>query len=197
MASVSAPQNERVMVFEDGSNMFWSSRERGFKIDHLKMVNLFVGSNRRLIRPYFYCAIGVPPILDQIKFHDSLKFNGFEVITKPLRFRKYWAKEVGTGKKVNVEKWGEKGVDVALVTDMISMAWKHAYDTVILIGGDEDYLPAIKEIKQIPKRIEIAAFSDTDSLIPPQYKTTINREMRMIADHFYPLENFRKDIERF
>jgi uncharacterized LabA/DUF88 family protein len=184
------------MVFIDGSNILWGSKDRGFKVDHGKMVDVLVGPNRRVIRPYFFCSEGSPPFPEQIKFQEALKFKGFEVVSKPLRFRQFYAKEVGTGNRVFVERWGEKGVDVSLVTYMLSMGWKNAYDTALLIGGDEDYLPAIKEIKAIPKRIEVAAFSDTDTSTPPKFKSTINREMRMIADRFYPLETFRTAIEK-
>jgi uncharacterized LabA/DUF88 family protein len=196
MVAYSPQFYERVMVFIDGSNILWGSKERGFRIDHGKLVEYLVGSNRRMVRPYFFCSIGSPPSPEQIRFQDALKFKGFEVVSKPLRFRQFKAREVGSGRDVFVEKWGEKGVDVSLVTFMLSMGWKNAYDTALLIGGDEDYLPAVMEVKQIPKRVEIAAFSDTDASDPPRFKNTINRGMRMVADRFYPLETLRSSIER-
>lgn len=202
------PPTERVMVFIDGSNMFWAARARGFYIDYVKLTNLLVGTNRRLVRPYYYCAIGVPPTRNQISFHDKLKYSGFTVITKPLKRRVSKARllavfdpnnqqwnEKQVRELVKVEKDEEKGVDVALVTDMLSMAYKNAYDTAILVGGDEDYLSTLKDIKLVPKRVEIAAFSDTDTNKPPRWITTISREMKMIADRFYPLEDYIDQIK--
>jgi len=194
---------ERVMIFIDGSNILWAGRARGLHIDYVKLKDLLVGSSRRLVRPYYYCAIGVPPTRKQIAFHDKLKYSGFTVVTKPLKRRvsearllavfdqknQEWS-EQKERELVKVEKDEEKGVDVALVTDMISMAYKNAYDTAILVGGDEDYLSAVNDVKLIPKRVEIAAFSDTDTNDPPRWVTTISREMKMVADHFYPLEQF-------
>ena len=206
--TVGSPPTERVMVFIDGSNIFWASRARGLYIDYVKLTNLFVGSNRRLVRPYFYCAVGVPPRPSQISFHDKLKYSGFTVVTKSLRRRvskarlvavfdskKQEWKDTNVKDLVKVEKDEEKGVDVALVTDMLSMAYKNAYDTAILVGGDEDYLSTVGDIKLIPKRVEIAAFSDSDSNDPPRWITTICREMKMIADHFYPLEKYINQIK--
>ena len=205
--AMGSPSADRVMIFIDGSNIFWASRNRGFYIDYVKLTKLLVGSNRRLVRPYFYCAIGVPPKKSQISFHDKLKFSGFTVITKSLRRRVSKAKlvavfdpekrewnEAKAKELVKVEKDEEKGVDVALVTDMLSMAYKNAYDTAILVGGDEDYLSTVENIKLIPKRVEIAAFSDNDTQDPPRWKSTICRDMIMVADHFYPLEKLVNQI---
>jgi uncharacterized LabA/DUF88 family protein len=199
---------ERVMLFIDGSNIFWAARARGLYIDYVKLKNLLVGTNRRLVRPYYYCAIGVPPKKSQISFHDRLKYSGFTVVTKPLKRRVSKARllatfdpksqnwtEKKTRDLVKVEKEEEKGVDVALVTDMLSMAYKNAYDTAILVGGDEDYLSAVEDIKMIPKRVEIAAFNDTDTHQPPRWISTISREMIMIADCFYPLEKYVDQIK--
>lgn len=208
IAVPSPPPTEKAMVFIDGSNVFWAARARSLYIDYIKLKNLLVGTNRRLVRPYYYCAIGVPPRTSQVRFHDKLKYSGFTVITKPLKRRvskarllavfdqenQEWQKKEAR-ELVKVEKEEEKGVDVALVTDMLSMAYKNAYDTAILVGGDEDYLSAIKDIKLIPKRVEIAAFSDTDTNDPPRWITTISREMKMIADHFYPLEQYIDQIK--
>lgn len=42
----------------------------------------------------------------------------------------------------------EKGIDVALVVDMLCMAFRNAYDVAILVGGDSDYRTAVEEIKR-------------------------------------------------
>jgi uncharacterized LabA/DUF88 family protein len=38
----------------------------------------------------------------------------------------------------------EKGVDTAIVTDLLSLAWAGAWDVAILVSSDRDYIPAIK-----------------------------------------------------
>ena len=42
---------------------------------------------------------------------------------------------------------GEKGVDAALVTDLLSLAWQRAYDVAVLVSGDADYIPAVEYVQ--------------------------------------------------
>lgn len=41
----------------------------------------------------------------------------------------------------------EKGVDAALVTDLLSLAWQQAYDVAVLVSGDADYVPAVEYVQ--------------------------------------------------
>ena len=38
----------------------------------------------------------------------------------------------------------EKGVDTAIVTDMIKLAWADAYDVAVLVSSDADFIPAVQ-----------------------------------------------------
>ena len=164
---------EKVMVFIDGSNVLWGCRtfgkKKNFKINYKKLVDILVG-NRKLIRPYFYCAIGVPPTPQQIKFHDSLRFQGFTVITKPLKKRP--------------KGFVEKGVDVALVTDMLKFAFMNVYDVCILVSGDNDFAEAVKIVKDRGIRVEISAFEHT-----------ISRDLKLLADKYTPIDSIADEIE--
>ncbi len=42
----------------------------------------------------------------------------------------------------------EKGVDTAIVTDMIRLAWEAAYDVAILVSSDADLVPAVEFFDQ-------------------------------------------------
>jgi len=161
--------SERVMVFIDGSNVLWASKSLNIKINYKKLVDELVGG-RRLVRPNFYCSIGVPPSPQQVKFHDSLRFQGFNVITRPVKMRPQGAVE--------------KGVDVALVTDMLKSAFADAYDLCILVSGDHDFSEAVKIIKDRGVRVEIAAFEHT-----------ISGELRMLADKFTCLDSITDKIQ--
>ena len=159
------------MVFIDGSNILHSSQrfKPGFKIDYVKLIKELVGG-RNLIRPYFYCAHKVPPDNKEVKFHEALKRQGVAVVTRRLRQRG--------------DQLIEKGVDVALVTDMLGMAFKNAYDVAVLVSGDEDFVGAVDDIKRLGKRVEVAAFEFAAS-----------RELKLMADHFVPLESLASKIE--
>lgn len=42
----------------------------------------------------------------------------------------------------------EKGVDSAIVTDLISLAWEQAYETAILVSSDADFVPAVERLQE-------------------------------------------------
>ena len=170
------------MVFIDGSNLFWACRAQKFKIDLKKLVDELV-NGRSLLRPCYYCATPENPDQRQMNFHRMLKYLGFRVVPKTLKSRLD-----KNGKEIYVEK----GVDVALVTEMLSMAFKNAYDVAILVAGDDDYVGAVEEIKSMGKRVEIAAFErDLDKKV-----NLISADLKMSADLFTPLEQIKDKIKR-
>lgn len=42
----------------------------------------------------------------------------------------------------------EKGVDTAIVTDMLSLAWESAFDVAILVSADADMIPCVQRIQE-------------------------------------------------
>jgi uncharacterized LabA/DUF88 family protein len=191
--------NSRVMIFIDGSNLYWAARARGIPIDYRKLIDFLTNFSgpKTLVRPYYYGAERVPPDPVQTGFYEKLRFLGIEVVTKPLVQRVSWATLITNNTRVQVRKEEEKGVDVAMVTDMLSMGYKNAYDSAISVGADADFENALRNIKDIPKRVEIAAFSDDDTQNnPPKYYCTACRDMRMLPDLFIPLERYVDKFRR-
>lgn len=78
-----------------------------------------------------------------------------------------------------------KGVDVALATDLLIYGMADAYDVAVLVSGDNDFVPVIKKLKdRRPQlRIEIA-----------QFENAVGHEMKMVTDEFYPLDRNYADI---
>lgn len=52
----------------------------------------------------------------------------------------------------------EKGVDTAIATDMIRLAWENAYDIGVLASLDADLIPAVHFLDQKGKKIVQAGF---------------------------------------
>lgn len=52
----------------------------------------------------------------------------------------------------------EKGVDAAVITDLIASAFDDTYDQAILISGDADYAPAVEYIQKKTDKQVIQAF---------------------------------------
>lgn len=178
------------MVFIDGANLFHGSRgyEAGYQVDTLKLVEELVG-DRKLIRAYYYDSI---PTDDQIKingqksFHNLLEYNGFKVTALPLRTRGITYECEKCGHQNTLQKHMEKGVDIALVTDMLSFGIMRYYDTGIMVSGDLDYFKAIEEVQRKGVKIEIAYFRNGG----------ISGELVRQADKFINLEEIAEKIRK-
>jgi len=148
--------NIRVMIFIDGSNVHWGIKgynkenKTNLKIDYAKLISLLLKS-RTLVRVIYYCSKPIPPgRTSQIKFFDYLRSLGIQVIEKPLKTRYDPA--------TNSTRYVEKGVDVALATDLIGMAWENAYDVAVIVSGDADYVGAVTKVMSKGKNVEVASF---------------------------------------
>ena len=52
----------------------------------------------------------------------------------------------------------EKGIDTAIVTDMISLAWEGAWDVAILVTSDRDLIPVVEFLTTKGRRVINAHF---------------------------------------
>lgn len=81
-------------------------------------------------------------IEEQRLLKNHLEMQGFEVI---MGGRVRGQIEDINGKKILVFK--EKGVDVKIAVDMVSLACDHKVKEIILVSSDSDLQPAIKEVR--------------------------------------------------
>ncbi len=169
--------NERVAIFIDGANMFHASNYLKLKIDYRKLIEI-LRKDRWLLRAYFYTGIpadrNLPPeIYQQFKkqqnFLNELSNIGIKVKTMPL--------------KRTPEGFIEKGIDILLATDMVSLAFRNAYDTAVLVSGDSDYVPVVEEIQALGKRVENATFKRESSF-----------HLRKVCDSFIILDNIKEEF---
>jgi len=179
--------DHRVMVFIDGSNLHHAIaryREKNaqihpnYQIDYEKLIHELV-RGRKLVRVYFYGSKNVQPNPLQESFYAKLERLGFDVTVKPLKSRTRKCKNCEYKHQTHIEK----GVDVALVTDLLAFGFRGGYDAAIIVSGDNDFLRAIEEVKRLPKRVEIACFGDS-----------ISQETQRKADEFIPLDTLVNKI---
>jgi uncharacterized LabA/DUF88 family protein len=144
------------MIFIDGSNVHWGIKgynkenKTNLKIDYSKLISLLLKS-RTLVRVIYYCSKPIPPgRTSQIKFFGYLRSLDIQIIEKPLKTRYDPA--------TNSTRYVEKGVDVALATDLIGMAWENAYDVAVIVSGDADYVGAVTKVMSKGKNVEVASF---------------------------------------
>ena len=178
---------ERTMIFIDGSNLFKCFRRYypDVKYSITKLVKV-LSENKKLIRPYYFGSERVPPDKGQRNFQNILRYEGIDVTVRPLKIRtRTQTCPYEQNRECTLSTEIEKGVDVALVTKMISFGFKGTYDTAILVSGDADYVEAVQQIRDLGKRVEIVAFPEATS-----------PALRKVADKFVNLHELVEKIKR-
>lgn len=138
--------NQRVGVFVDVQNLFYSARALHHgKINFKKLLESIVGG-RQLTRAIAY--IVQKPDSDQTGFIDALKRLGYEIKSKELRIRLD-----GTAKG----DW-----DMGIAIDALAIASK--LDVVILASGDGDFVPLVEMLKAQGCKVEVVSFEKSTNV---------------------------------
>lgn len=152
-------KKDDVMVFFDGANLYHAQKHyagsKGLKIyrlDYKKLLQRIVG-DRDLIRATYYGSRKVPEDPEQTEFFNVLR--SYDIIVKTLELKKRYD---SISKR---DREFEKGVDVALVTDMLNFTFKGKIGTAILVSGDSDYTSAINILTNEGVNVEVVAFKCT------------------------------------
>jgi uncharacterized LabA/DUF88 family protein len=154
-----------------------------------------LAKGRKLKRVYYYNSIPPNPNNDlelkkaidkEMGYYHYLEYSGFKNSIIPLRKRKFEFKCESCGEITTIEREVEKGVDVALVSDMLSLATSGAYDVATIVSGDMDYHKAIDEIQRRGLIVEIAYFRSQG----------ISKDLIRLADRFIDLEEILDKIKR-
>ena len=53
----------------------------------------------------------------------------------------------------------EKGVDAAIVTDLLTLAWERAFDVAIVLSSDADLIPAVERVQERGLKVINAAWA--------------------------------------
>ncbi len=135
--------DDRLIIFIDGGNFFHGIKNLNilfYNVDLKKFTEKISGDDK-LIRVYYYTVkptkASLPSYRSQMSFLDKLEKT-------PLFKVRY-------GRLLGLER--EKGTDIYLAVDMLSLAYNNAYEKAILISGDGDYVEVISRIQQLGKQI--------------------------------------------
>ena len=150
-------EKKRIMIFIDGSNFYHGLKNVVGKVNvnFQKLAEKLCGE-RELIRMYYYNA----PVQRE---GNEEKYRSQQKFFSALDNVPYLTIKLGRLEKRG-NTWVEKGVDVHLAVDMLSMAVKNLYDVAILISGDGDFASAIDAVKDLGKHVEVAYVSQTYQL---------------------------------
>jgi uncharacterized LabA/DUF88 family protein len=181
------PPFRRTMIFVDGENLvhrfqhmvtkgwvphtgdlahipdsvIWHS---GFSID---------GTTHEILRATYYTyVVGDPGRVEEVEAQiRGLSFNRHRNSTLPNQLTpRVFKKEKKSAKS--------KGVDIAMVVDILGHVYAGNLDTVLLLSGDGDYLPLITDVQRAGKQCYVGAFSDG-----------LNAKLPLVADAFFCLNN--------
>jgi len=169
---------DRVVIFIDGSNLLrsWMLMYPGERYDILKLRNKLT-NGRNLVESCYYGSIRPDRIRTENNFHEFLKRNKFKTVILPLKLRS--------------DGYIEKGVDGALLTDLVSYAHIDKYDIAILVSGDQDYWTGLKKVKTLGKQVEIAYFYSSE----PD-KPRLCRKLKKVANKFINLCDIKDEIKK-
>lgn len=145
-------QDERVMVFIDGSNFYFGCKHLLGKasIDFHKLSQL-ICENRKLIRTYYYNA----PL---VKSLDEQKYRSQQRFFESLKNTSYLTLKLG--RLINRNGvYVEKGIDINIAVDMLCLAQNNAYDTAALVSGDGDFVSAVEGVQDLGKHVEHVYFT--------------------------------------
>ncbi len=160
-----AHEYQRVGVFVDVQNMYYSARNLyNKKVDFKSLLNDSI-SKRRLIRAIAYVIKA--DVKEESQFYEALERMGFEVKAKDIQVF-YDGSKKGD--------W-----DVGIAMDVMRLAPK--LDVVVLVSGDGDFTDLLEHSKSLGCRVEVVAFGKSTShrlIEAADFFVDIDREKRYL-----------------
>ncbi len=166
-ANLTANLQERVVIFIDGANLFYSALKLGIEVDYAKLLCHLI-QGRRLVRAYFYT--GVDPLNDkQQGFLLWMRRNGYRVVTKDLV-------QLPDGSK-------KADLDVEIAVDMMTLS-AHC-DTMVLLSGDGDLTYAVDQVTYRGVQVGVVGL-----------RSMTNEYLIAIADRYLDLESLKTEVQK-
>jgi len=155
------PSSKRAVAFFDGQNLFHAARHAfGYTYPNYDPIALAATVSEQqgwtLTQVRFYT--GVPDREDDPFWHHfwtsklaGLGRRGVTVYSRALRYRNKVVR-LPNGSEYSYLTAEEKGVDVRIAIEVISLAWQKAYDVALVFSQDQDLSEVAREIRQIARR---------------------------------------------
>ena len=168
---------ERIAIFVDGANLYGAAKGLQFDIDYKRLLEVFARKGT-LVRAFYYTAVAEDQEFSPLRpLVDWLDYNGFSVVTKPL--------------KEFTDTQGRKRVkgnmDIELAIDVMEMS--ACVDHVVIFSGDGDFRRLVEAVQRRGKRVSVVSTIRTS---PPM----VSDELRRQADNFIELEDLKSQIAR-
>jgi uncharacterized LabA/DUF88 family protein len=168
---------ERTALFIDGANFYATAKALGFDVDFRRLVAYF-RERCILVRPLYYTALAEEREFSSIRpLIDWLDYNGFYVVTKPMRE----FTDAGGRRKMRGSIAVELSVDAVRLADNL--------DHIVLFSGDGDFCCLVSALQQLGKRVSVISTLRSQ----PQM---IADDLRRQADQFIDLADLERQVGR-
>lgn len=160
----------KTAIFIDYSNVFIPGRNLfGINIDPPKMIN-FLSKGKNIVHTYLFSSEN-PKNKGEINFYRVMRTKGIIVETerlveRPVKIYCPNCKELlmplncpNCGEEYNLPPHKSKRIDVRMAAQLLDKC--HTFDEVIIVGGDQDFIPIIRILrKDKGKKVYIASFQE-------------------------------------
>ncbi len=168
---------EKLAIFIDGANLYGAAKGLQFDIDYKRLLELFARKGI-LVRAFYYTAVAEEQEFSPLRpLVDWLDYNGFTVVTKPL--------------KEFTDAQGRRRVkgnmDIELAIDVMEMA--DQVDHIVIFSGDGDFRRLVEAAQRKGRRVSICSTIRTQ---PPM----VSDDLRRQADNFIELDELKPAIAR-
>jgi uncharacterized LabA/DUF88 family protein len=156
---IQEPQTKRAIAFVDGQNLYHHARA-AFNVSHPNYDVLALTRKICQSKGWFFKAArfytGMPELADDPKWHNfwtkkllAIKRQGVHVYSRRLRYREQEVIINGTSRTVTVGE--EKGIDIRIALDCVSLALSDDLDVAVIFSQDQDMSEVVDEIKKIAR----------------------------------------------
>lgn len=187
----------KVMLFIDGPNLSHETKsyDENLEVDFRRLADALVAKvapDAQYEGAYYYCS--VVPGFGLRTPEDKERARKREGFLEALRYKRgYTVKKLIKAERLvrcagcgNESKtFVEKGVDIALATDMMAQGVLGCYDIAILVSNDGDYAPAVDFLKTRGKKVYHAQFHPNDG-----------RNLRRVCFDSIDLADLKDEIKR-
>ena len=163
----------KTALFIDGANVHATGKALGFDVDYKRLLTAFERFGV-ILRAFYYTTIDDPEFCSIRPLLDWLEYNGFAVVTKPIKEFTYASGE----RKI------KRNVDVEIAVGAMAIA-KHV-DQIVLFSGDGDLRVLVEALQRLGVRVTVV--STVKGMIAP--------ELRRQADEFIDLKSLEEQIAR-
>lgn len=164
-------------MFIDGANLYSATKALHIELDFRRMLDWFQ-SQGQLVRAYYYTAVMEGEEFSALRpLVDWLDYNGFTVVTKPVK--RFTDAQGHTRTKGNM--------DIEMAVDMLELAPR--LDRLVLFSGDGDFRRVVQAVQAKGVRVTVVSTVKTQ---PPQAADELRRQ----ADVFLDLSDLMSEFGR-